>query len=314
MNHKSPPLLLETHPGRTTHLEADEFVVGADFGERAVAPAMAGLLGIYFALSPPGAIPLFGYAPVGLNTFLYSLYVSNPTAFNDITIGNIDTIASGPFGPPVTGAYYPAGIAYDFATGLGTVNGNVLFNAIVALTCVAKDTQILMDDGSVKSIQEIQRGDQVAADVTLTKKYKVARLLKQIVTGETQIDIVKFAPHSLDNHQPDRELIITGNHPLLYKDARRPAKCFVKVNGVEDCQKVAAKMVLEEEDGVYVLYDLQFETEGSFVANGVVVQSRSPYSQLTPLSKDLYFDDQLYHEERTWDSFDHDLPLVHEPF
>ena len=63
------------------------------------------------------------------------------------------------------------------------------------------------------------------------------------------------------------------------------------------------------EAGKYTVYDLQFESEGSYVANGVTVQSRSPRSEITPLSRELYFNDELYTDLTVWDTLNHPLPL-----
>jgi len=62
---------------------------------------------------------------------------------------------------------------------------------------------------------------------------------------------------------------------------------------------------------LYQLWDLQFETVGTYVANGVTIQSRNPRSNLTPLSKDLYFDQSLYDGDLI-DDFDpaNEFPLV----
>ena len=51
-------------------------------------------------------------------------------------------------------------------------------------------------------------------------------------------------------------------------------------------------------DGNYYLYDLQFETLGYYYANNVLVQSRSPRSCNTPLMKELYFNQELYSDDR----------------
>ena len=47
----------------------------------------------------------------------------------------------------------------------------------------------------------------------------------------------------------------------------------------------------------YTLYDLQFDDDGSYVAENVMIQSRSPWSDLTPLPKNLYYDDTRYQPE-----------------
>ena len=55
------------------------------------------------------------------------------------------------------------------------------------------------------------------------------------------------------------------------------------------------------------LYDIQFENDGSYIANGVQLQSRCPRSQMTPLAKEDYFNQELYTEEVVWDVFNHSV-------
>jgi subtilase family serine protease len=67
-----------------------------------------------------------------INPTLYSLVVSNPTAFHDLTIGNnivpceVDT-PDCPSGTTQIG--FSAGVGYDQVTGLGSVNASTLFTA-----------------------------------------------------------------------------------------------------------------------------------------------------------------------------------------
>jgi kumamolisin len=85
-------------------------------GTSAVAPFMAGLVARMFALSTIGSLPSRGYAPLGLNTYLYK---APSSCFNDITSGNI-----GPTGTIQTEAL----VGYDLSSGLGSIQGLNLFN------------------------------------------------------------------------------------------------------------------------------------------------------------------------------------------
>ena len=77
-------------------------------------------------------------------------------------------------------------------------------------------------------------------------------------------------------------------------------------------QKISAAQLLPADDNnhqSHTLYDLQFDHDGQYVAEGVILQSRSPRSDRTPLPKELYFDQSLWIEDVTWDCFDHNLKL-----
>lgn len=175
------------------------------------------------------------------------------------------------------------------------------------LVCVHGETQILMSNGTSKSVKEIQRGEIVAPN------HQVARLCPERIDRCSKISLVVFEKNSLGNH-PDQRLIVTPNHPIFYKNARRPAKCFAKCPGVTMLENISVDEVMylfeggNEAKEVY-LYDLQFDHDGSYLANGVEVQSRSPYSYCGPLPKDLYYDTTLYSSDRVWDSMDQILPL-----
>ena len=65
----------------------------------------------------------------------------------------------------------------------------------------------------------------------------------------------------------------------------------------------------KNQDNEYCIYDLQFENDSSYVANGIMVQSRCPRSEISPLPKELYFDQELYTDEIVWDTYDHPLQL-----
>jgi len=193
------------------------------------------------------------------------------------------------------------------------------FTGISSLvTCVAKDTQILMSDGTCKPIQDIQRGDLVASDRSMTKFHTVARLTTQSIDESYPADLTVFQPSSLEQNVPNKELIITSNHALIYKDKRRPAKCFssyplIKQYYHNTLMGQMGQLLPPNSDGTYTVYDLQFETLGSYVANGVTIQSRSPRSNLTPLPKDLYFDQSLYSDQTGEDDVEYEYPLDFSP-
>ena len=87
------------------------------------APAFAGILAILNQATPAGGLS-------NINPTLYSLAVSKPTAFHDITTGNnIVPCTSGSPNCPASAPLqigFSAGTGYDLVTGLGTVDANVL--------------------------------------------------------------------------------------------------------------------------------------------------------------------------------------------
>ncbi len=91
-------------------------------GTSVSAPAFAGIVAI-LNQATTGAL-------TNINPTLYSLAVSKPTAFHDITSGNnIVPCTSGSTGCPATAPFqigFSAGTGYDQVTGLGSIDANVL--------------------------------------------------------------------------------------------------------------------------------------------------------------------------------------------
>ena len=191
----------------------------------------------------------------------------------------------------------------------------VLTNIVV---CLAFDTEILMADNTWKAIQDIKRGESVASDPLISKTYKVSRINVITITDKTKADIVVFQPGSLGKNIPRRKLITSGDHTILLNGTKRPARRYQNLSKVTRYLggKISKKNYnndtiyhlrdilpcqngrLDQSDtpfdqfecDKFNLYDIQFDTKGTYVAEGVVVKSRCPKSIYTPLPKDLYFD------------------------
>jgi hypothetical protein len=94
-----------------------------------------------------------GHRQGNVNPILYELAQYMPTAFHDITSGNnIVPCAAGTPGCPSSGSYgFSAGAGYDQATGLGTIDVNVLLNAWLSgaptLTSLSPSTGIAGGNG-----------------------------------------------------------------------------------------------------------------------------------------------------------------------
>lgn len=229
-------------------------------GTSAVTPFMAGYLATLYGMSQPGSLPNLGYAPLGINNFLYQVNYS--TCFNDITMGNNGSTQT------------EALVGYDMSTGLGSIQGTNLANALQNFTCVAYGTKILMKDGNTKEIQDIKPGDKVASDLSW-KKHTVVKVLRQEVLPDSLVDFLEFSPNSLGENIPINPLKITSYHPIFIDGKHVYAKIYKSSPGVKKfTDKV--KEYLQPENGRYYLYDLEFETHGCYIAEGVCIQSRSP--------------------------------------
>lgn len=297
------------------------------YGTSCSAPLMAGLLGRFYGLSASGRLPRRGYAPSGFNYFMYNAPSSTRrkiTYGQNIRVQRDPIIrAINPFGlqvAPANQTYYKIFTSgaivpsYTFCTGLGVPVSNQLFNYLNSIVCVSRGTQIKMSDGTQRPIETLKRGDEVLGYEGAC--YRIATVNRQCLSPTERLDLIEILSHALGPDLPSRRLIITSNHPIFYQETRRPAKCFGHLQGVQQHKDVLVTELLESEtisnltgDAEYILYDLQFDEDGSYTANGVVVQSRSPWSDLTPLPEELYFDTSRYHEKRHWDSLYHILPL-----
>jgi len=127
----------ECAPGTNSTSESEIFLVG---GTSASSPAMAGIM----------ALVNQKYARQGQANFtLYPLAQQMPTAFHDITLGSNEVYCPGPPVECVQNAngyesttVYPAGPNYDQASGLGSVDANVLVNNWNSITFLPTTTAL----------------------------------------------------------------------------------------------------------------------------------------------------------------------------
>lgn len=191
--------------------------------------------------------------------------------------------------------------------GLDDSTQNLIVFKLRNLICVDGLTMITMADGTLKPIKYIQRGDIVAPN------HRVSRLCVEPIIGSSYIDIYVFKKNCLGSI-PTQDLYITGNHPIFYKGARRPAKCFANCPSVTVLKHINVnQLVTILPSHELYLYDLQFDYDTSYIANGLTVQSRSPNSYYGPLPKELYYDQSLYSDALVWDSSTHEYPLLDQP-
>lgn len=299
-------------------------------GTSICAPIMAALLGEFYVGSKnERAAPRNGYFGEGFNVNMYRAGTStakrlflgyNVTVDRDPITNEINPF--GYFGAYPDGTPVPENMtfyaiwsdytAYSFVGGLGVPKGEQLIIYLDTVVCVAFGTHILMGNGQLKPIEQIVRGDTVIG--YQNRQFKVADINRQYVSKNSTIDIIEFPPNSLGDGYPSQTLYVTPNHPIFYHGARRPAKSFKWLPNVIEHHEIKPPSILQptmiDETGpIYYLYDLQFDDDGSYVAEGVVVQSRSPWSDITPLPKELYYEPSRYQSETHWDGFNYPLPL-----
>ena len=181
------------------------------------------------------------------------------------------------------------------------------------LSCLAHNTAVTMADGSTKHISAIKRGDSVYGNASGTVINKVARVNKTEMRSNYKPCLVKIQKDTFGQGLPNRELLITGPHPLILDGVRRPACCYERFKGVKwyMCNEPAINILPKDNDGTYSVYDLVFDHDGDYIANGVTVQAHSPYHPYDPLPKELYYDVKNYKSIVSYDCLNHKLPYDH---
>jgi len=200
----------------------------------------------------------------------------------------------------------------------GTIE-KYFFDITISPLCIATNTIILMANGQTKLIQHMKRGDVVSSDPFFTNSHVVAYVENTKYRSNAKVHMCEFYPNCLDQNIPSNTLLITSGHPIIHHatKTRRPASVLAKYSNskIHDAIQIGdiVEPIENDENRPYQLWDLQFETIGSYVANGVTIQSRHPRSNLTPLPKELYFDQSLY-TDKTVDDFDSEFeyPLIFE--
>jgi len=251
---------------------------------------------------------------------------SNPQVLVAVTSGTFDgppTMTGLPPGLTITTPVF-VGFNYEFTitgtpTTAGTYNsifvtgqlvssqsGRTLtydvgpYTIVINPLCIVTNTEILMANHTTRLIQHIKRGDLVSSNLSKTQIHRVARVLSTKLNPETNLEMCVVHPNSISINQPAKKLLIAPSHPIVdvHNQVRRAARYFPTVEILSDRVKNLLPPTNNQE---YVLWDLQFETIGSYVANNLVIQSRHPQSFITPLPKELYFTDSLFSPNTTND-------------
>jgi len=155
-----------------------------------------------------------------------------------------------------------------------TATGVVTVQPFASL-CFPHDTLVqVVENGK---IQEKMIAEIVPGDVVVNGDSNSESIVKRIIVSMASAELVYFPQNSLGNGIPHTDLYSTKPHPIFWKGARRDAYAFVGYNGI----KLIANTIYDK------LYSLQFDHEGSFFANGVEVQSHSPYHVIMPLPQEF---------------------------
>ena len=138
------------------------------------------------------------------------------------------------------------------------------------------NTYILMKDKTLKQIKDIEIGDQVIENNETGKSNVVCKVHK----SKSYLQTYKIHKNTIGNTDD----IICSDHPIF---------CNAGNNRI-----FAGKIkCVELYDYDEPLYNLQFEDEGTFYANGIMVDSLSPNHQFCKLSESSYINKEKYDKD-----------------
>lgn len=171
--------------------------------------------------------------------------------------------------------------------------------------CVVGNTKVTMADGTKKEIWNIQRGDLVFTNESNGQISPVAEATKIYVGPDVKLKMVRIQKGALGKNMPNKELILTGSHPIVWNGVRKRAHCFKDLSGVTYYPAIKAKDILPaDENGHHFLYDLIFEDNLYYIANGIQVQAHSPECIHGLLPESQYF-----HKEKIGHVIDYVHPM-----
>lgn len=183
----------------------------------------------------------------------------------------------------------------------GTSN-KIDFSCVICL--VSTSLIRITKDNKYKEIQYLKRGDKIYT----SKGYlPISRISKQPITTDTKL--ICIPKDSFDIGIPFKDVISNEHHIFIINGERLTAKALLN----------RGKAFEINNEGKYdILYNLQFDEEVSFIVQGIISESVSPYYKHFYLPKTLYFDvrkykDIGYVENDTWRAMiGRDKPLISE--
>jgi hypothetical protein len=159
--------------------------------------------------------------------------------------------------------------------------------------CVLEDTHILLANGQWKKVQDLTRGELIAGKDG--SALPLCRLIVKDISA-SRIDFIVIPKDAIAPGMPMNDLYCCKHHYFLYGDKLYAAESFLSFPGVRRIRGYAKEVLGKELPKLSKLrmYDLQFETEGFYIAEGLVSPSRSPYDADDPLPRELFFDQSLF--------------------
>jgi hypothetical protein len=160
-------------------------------------------------------------------------------------------------------------------------------------TRVLDDTLILLANGQWKKVQNLARRDSIAGKDG--SALPLCRLIVKDISA-SRIDFIAVPKDAIAPGMPMNDLYCRKHHYFLYGDKLYAAESFLSFPGVRRIRGYAKEVLGKELSKLSKLrmYDLQFETEGFYIAEGLLCPSRSPYDADDPLPRELFFDKGLF--------------------
>lgn len=121
-------------------------------------------------------------------------------------------------------------------------------------------------------------GDEILEDIDSNKTNIVSRVISIKVINKK---IVKIPKNTINNNE---DLYVSQFHPIWINENKN--RIFAKnIKG--------SKSYIIKDD---ILYNIQFDNEGTFYANGVKIDALSPYHKCYSLPKKLFIDENNFLE------------------
>jgi hypothetical protein len=177
--------------------------------------------------------------------------------------------------------------------------------------CIGHESYVLMADGTYKKIINIRRGDliQCMNEVLPVSRVKYTKFDTDIYCNYCIIPENTI----INNTKLFKPLLITGYHPILIDNKRIPVEHikFSLKNGIYNIYLNCKSQIISKE---VILCDLQFDKPSYYNANGIWIQSSSPYTKNNPLPYELYWDESYYSTKLTTDDPEfYKEPLIRYP-
>ena len=155
-------------------------------------------------------------------------------------------------------------------SGIAITNFLSTTGTIITGVCLHPDTKILMENGEYKKICQIKRHDVVVQDLETKQTAVVSNVYSKYFSSKCVV-VKKGLFGNLD------DIICTENNPFWLPD---------------NSFRIYPKNILNVEKKVIdvMFYNLQFDEEGTFIAEGVKIDSLSPYNKRSRLPLELFID------------------------